>query len=356
MRDSSNVVFALCGDRPHRSTRIGTPESADVVVSTKETPVAEREGRFEHVPVMVDQVRDLIAPVPSGLIVDATLGGGRHAEAILEARPDCSLLGVDRDPSAIESARERLAHFADRVELKRSAFSDVASVVGGRWIAPDDDVVAFLFDLGVSSHQIDRPERGFSYRFDGPLDMRMDPSLETSASDLVNGSSDATLTRMFAANGEGRLAGRIARAIVAARPIDSTRQLADIVEGAVPAAIRRRGHPAARVFQALRIAVNDELVELAAGVSYAIDEVAPGGVVIVIAYHSGEDRIVKDLFVRAERGGCACPTQLPCVCGARPAHERVRRSVQRPDPTEVDRNPRASAARLRALRVIGADI
>jgi 16S rRNA (cytosine1402-N4)-methyltransferase len=213
-----------------------------------------------------------------------------------------------------------------------------------------------LFDLGVSSPQLDRPERGFSYRADAPLDMRMDPEGAATAADLVNTATTRDLARLFADNGEGRFAGRIARAIVAARPVDTTTGLSEIVRDAIPAAARRTGgHPAKRVFQALRIAVNQELDILPGALDDAIGRLAPGGRVAVLAYHSGEDRIVKDRFRQAVTGGCTCPPGLPCVCGAIRLATPVTRKARRPSPAEVDANPRASSARLRVVERIEGD-
>lgn len=300
---------------------------------------------FEHEPVMVGEVLALFAPVPAGLVVDATVGGGGHAAALLGARPDLRLLGLDRDPAAVTAARRRLAPFGERVEVRHARFSALPDLVAQSG-AP---VSGLLFDLGVSSPQLDVAARGFSFRGDAPLDMRMDPTAGPSAADLVNGAAVEELARLFAANGEGRLARRLARAVVAARPITTTGELADVVAAAVPAPARRRGHPARRVFQALRIAVNEELDELAAVLPVALDLLAPGGRLVVISYHSGEDRLVKAAFAEAERGGCTCPPGLPCVCGARPVHRLVFRGARKPSPGEVEWNHRAESARLRAV-------
>jgi 16S rRNA (cytosine1402-N4)-methyltransferase len=201
----------------------------------------------------------------------------------------------------------------------------------------------------VSSPQLDVAERGFSFRQDAAIDMRMDQTSGQSAADLVNQASVGELASLFRDNGEGRLAGRIARAVVAARPLTSTAQLAEVVATAVPAAVRRKGHPARRVFQALRIAVNDELGELATALPVALDALAIGGVCAVMSYHSGEDRLTKELFAEAATGGCTCPPALPCVCGAVARHHLVFRGSRKPSATEVARNRRAESARLRAI-------
>ncbi len=245
---------------------------------------------FEHIPVLRDEVVSLFAPVPPGVVVDATLGGGGHAAALLEAYPEMRVLGLDRDPAALEAAAARLSSFGDRVSVIRSPFSALASVMeeAGRRRPRYPGV---LFDLGVSSPQLDRAGRGFSYRTDGPLDMRMDPESGVTAADLVNGLPEDALARLFRENGEGRLSGRIARAVVGARPLASTGQLAEVVAAAVPPAARRNGHPARRVFQALRIEVNHEQNELRSALPVALSHLAVGGVLAVISYHSGEDRL-----------------------------------------------------------------
>lgn len=302
---------------------------------------------FRHEPVMADQIVDLLRPVPAGTIIDATLGGGGHAERLLEAREDCRLVGIDRDPSALAAAGKRLAKFGDRVTLVHGSFDQLATIMTDLQIR---DVSAALFDLGVSSPQLDRDERGFSYRNDGPLDMRMDPTRSWSARDVVNGYSEEELADVLRVNGDERFANRIARAIVANRPIESTLQLADIVRDAIPAPARRRGgHPAKRTFQAIRIEVNDELSQLPGAIDDAIDALQPGGRVAVLAYHSGEDRIVKDRFRMGATGGCTCPTGLPCVCDAVQTVRLIRPGSIKPTPAEVERNPRASSARLRVV-------
>jgi 16S rRNA (cytosine1402-N4)-methyltransferase len=301
---------------------------------------------FDHIPVLRDEVVSLFAAVPPGVVVDATVGGGGHAASLLERYPELRVLGLDRDPSALEAAAMRLSPFGDRVTLLQSPFSALASVVEDAAVAPLSGVV---FDLGVSSPQLDRAGRGFSYRSDGPLDMRMDPASGVTAADLVNELSEDALARLFRESGEVRLSGRIARAVVAARPLTSTGQLAEVVAAAVPPAARRRGHPARRVFQALRIEVNDEQNELRAALPVALSSLAVGGVLAVISYHSGEDRFVKQSFADAASGGCVCPPGLPCVCGAVPRHDLVFRGARKPSASEVVANPRAEAARLRAI-------
>ena len=304
---------------------------------------------FVHDPVLLDRVLELFAPVPAGTVVDATLGGAGHAAALLEARADLRVLGLDQDPHALAAAQARLAPFGDRAEAHHARFDRLATVVAAAGAA-SQPIVGVLFDLGVSSPQFDRPERGFSYRHDAPLDMRMDPDATTTAADLVNDLPERELADLLRRFADERFANRIARAVVAARPVTTTVQLADLVREAIPAPARRRGgHPAKRTFQALRIAVNDELAVLRTALDRAVEVVSPGGRVIAITYHSGEDRIVKERVRRADDGGCTCPPGLPCVCGAVPEARLLRRGGWAPTAEEIERNPRASSARLRAV-------
>ncbi len=309
-----------------------------------------------HVPVLKDLVVDLLAQAPEGLIVDATLGAGGHAHAVLEARRErhgsASLLGLDRDPDALTLARHHLddlASFDDvTVDYAQVRFDVLGSVLDERGIPA---MAGILLDLGISSMHVDQADRGFSYRNDGPLDMRMDPGLATTAGDLVNGLDERGLAGLLRRYADEKHAGRIARGIVAARPVSSTSHLAEVVRDAVPAAARRTGgHPATRTFQALRIAVNGELEALAGVLPIVIDRLAPGGVAVVIAYHSLEDRPVKRAFAAAAKG-CICPPDLPvCACGRTPIVEHLVRRPARPSEEELATNPRASAARLRAVR------
>jgi 16S rRNA (cytosine1402-N4)-methyltransferase len=301
---------------------------------------------FTHEPVMKDEVVALFAPVPDGAVVDATLGGAGHATAILDAHPHLSIIGIDRDPDAVAAATERLAPYGARATVHHARFDALTDVVDG-------PVSGVLFDLGVSSPQLDRGERGFAFRNDGPLDMRMDPTTGRSAADIVNESSVDELARILRDGGETRWAYRIARAIVDARPIETTAQLAELVRSAIPAAARRTGgHPATRAFQALRIAVNDELAILPGAIDDAIAALAPRGRCVVLAYHSGEDKIVKNRFNEAVTGGCVCPPGLPCVCGAEPKVKLVFRGARKPSPDELARNHRAESARLRACEAV----
>ena len=308
---------------------------------------------FHHVPVMRDEVIAWIAPVPAGRIVDATLGGAGHAIAILDSRSDLTLLGLDRDLSAVAAATRRLVRFESRVVVRHARFDEMGAALdqvdGGREGSPAL-ASAVLFDLGASSHQLDSGERGFSFRQDAPLDMRMDQSTGLTASDVVNEARPDELATILREYGDEKFAARIARAIVARRPISTTVELAEIITSAIPAATRRvGGHPAKRSFQALRIHVNDELSVLRSALDTAIDRLRPGGRCIVLSYHSGEDRIVKDRFVFAATGGCTCPVGLPCNCGALPRGRRLRNGVIRPSATEIAANPRAASALARVF-------
>jgi len=304
---------------------------------------------FEHRPVMLDEVLETFEPLGSGLIVDATVGGGGHADAILSQHPGRRLLGLDRDPEAIRAAGRRLAQHGDRASLARCRFDAVGSLLDDPANTGGEPFVGALFDLGVSSPQLDRGDRGFSHRFDGPLDMRMDPDGPLAAAQVVNDYEHGALARLLRMYADEPHARRIAAAIVAARPILSTGQLAEVVVEAVPAAARRRGrHPAMRTFQAIRIEVNDELAAIEPALTAVIDRLEPGGRVVVIAYHSGEDRIVKHVLRQAADGVCECPSGLPCICGAGPSVRLLRRKVRRPMPVEVAANPRAASARFRS--------
>jgi 16S rRNA (cytosine1402-N4)-methyltransferase len=300
---------------------------------------------FTHRPVMADEIVDLFAPVPPGWLVDATLGGAGHASALLEAHPHLEV--IDQDPDALAAAATRLAPFGDRARTARARFDALAAVVAAE--IPGQPVVGCLFDLGVSSPQLDRAERGFSYRLDAPLDMRMDPAAARSAADVVNTYAEADLARVLRTYGDERFATRIAKAIVAARPVHTTGELAELVRNAIPAPARRRGgHPAKRTFQAIRIEVNEELDVLPVALEAGIDVLAPGGRIVVLSYHSGEDRIVKQVLRDAETGGCICPPGLPCVCGAEPTIRLLRRGGRTPSAAELEANPRAESARLRS--------
>jgi len=311
---------------------------------------------FHHQPVLLDECVAHLDLQSGQTIVDGTVGGGGHAEAILDrTRPDGLLIGLDVDAEALEAARRRLADHSERIRLVHASFRLLTDVVRELGTPRVDGV---LLDLGVSSPQLDRPERGFRFATDTagdtPLDMRMDTSQGRSAADLLAESSDSELERWFREYGELRGARRLARTIVELRrsaPLRTTRDLLQAVERA-GVGRGRRHNPATLVFQALRIAVNDELGALEEGLSAAIELLRPGGRLVVIAYHSLEDRIVKNRLRDAERG-CVCPPSIPiCVCGRNPTLERITRKPLRPGAEEIAANPRARSARLRAARRI----
>jgi len=307
-------------------------------------------SEFEHAPVMRDEIVASLRPVPEGVVLDATLGGGGHAEALLDDRDDLRVLGLDRDPDALDFARRRLSPFGDRLMTHRCRFDALDEAMQVNHV---ETLSGAVFDLGVSSPQLDRAERGFSYRHDGPLDMRMDTDAPWSAEDVVNGYGERQLADVIKRYGDERFARRISAAIVAARPIESTNRLAEVVTSAIPAPARRTGgHPAKRTFQAIRIEVNGELDALPGALDKAIDALAPGGRLAVLSYHSGEDRIAKDRIRLAETGGCECPPELPCVCGAVQTVRIVRGVPKRAGADEQAANRRANSARLRVAEKI----
>jgi 16S rRNA (cytosine1402-N4)-methyltransferase len=294
---------------------------------------------------LLDEVIALFEPVPAGWVLDATLGGGGHSAALLESRPDLRILGVDQDTAALDAARKRLSGYGDRVEFRHARFDELGAIVDGMGL---EGLSGALFDLGVSSHQIDTAERGFSYRFAGPLDMRMDRSRQLTAEVVVNTYSKEALAAVLTEHGDVRAARRVADAIVRRRPLNSTSDLLDAALAGTPARERYRSNPAKKVFQAIRIEVNSELDALTDALDQTIDRLVFGGRAIVLSYHSGEDRIVKERFRRAVTGGCGCPPQLPCVCGAVSEGVLVAKAVKA-SAEEVDANPRSSSVRLRAL-------
>ena len=311
-----------------------------------------------HLPVLADEVIEMLAPAPGSLHIDATLGGGGHTERILEAaNPDGRLLGLDADPAAIARVQARLGPvYGDRLILRQANFRELADVAPAAGFGAVDGA---LFDLGLSSFQLADRERGFGFRTGGPLDMRFDTSRGVPASELLASLDTAELTALFRRYGEEPKAPRIARAIVDARrvaPIATAEELAALVERVLPRNPRqpRRTHPATRVFQALRIAVNEELDALQAGLAAALDLLRPGGRLVVLSYHSLEDRIVKRFF-QAERRGCICPPELPvCVCGRNPRLRLVTSPSLSPTDAEIAINPRARSARLRAAERLAA--
>jgi 16S rRNA (cytosine1402-N4)-methyltransferase len=316
-----------------------------------------KEQEDGHLPVMVDEVLESLAPSPGSLQIDATVGGGGHSRRILAANsPDGRLLGLDADQAAIARTRERLAEFGDRVTLRRANFEELATVATDEHFVPADGI---LFDLGLSSYQLADPERAFSFRAEGPLDMRFDTSRGVPASRLIAELDEKELGDLFRRYGEEPHARRIARAIVTQRdqePITTGARLAQVVAQAapVPPRGRRRVHPATRVFQALRIAVNRELETLPVALSGAVETLGEGGRLAVLSYHSLEDRIVKR-FIQQERRGCICPPEAPiCICGRSPRLAPVGPQPRRPTDAEIARNPRARSALLRTARRLAA--
>ncbi len=299
-----------------------------------------------HVPVMVAEVVQWFTPASAGWIVDGTYGGGGHSRALLDEYPDVRVVGIDRDPDALARATHD-----DRLTLVEANYRHLASILGTQDIP--DHVDGILLDLGVSWHQLDDASRGFSYHRAGPLDMRMGTDAPTTADDIVNSASADELTRIMSRYGEERFARRIAEAIASERPFTDTTSLASCIARAVPAPARRGGHPARKSFQALRIAVNDELNGLAEAMSDVFDLLSVGGRIVVMAYQSLEDRIVKRAMADRARG-CTCPPDLPvCVCGAEPDVRILTRKPIRPTAEEIGRNPRARSAVLRvAERVL----
>jgi 16S rRNA (cytosine1402-N4)-methyltransferase len=331
-------------------------------VSTASTIATEGGDmdRAQHVPVLAGRVTALLSPAlaaDGAVLVDATLGRAGHARALLEACPGLFLVGIDADAAAIEAAGELLAPHAARVTLVHARYDEIPAILASLGIFPPGpaQVMGLLFDLGVSSPQLDDPARGFAYAQDAPLDMRMDQTAERTAADIVNGYPPAELARILREYGEERFARRIAEAVVRERaraPITSTQQLSTIVKDAIPAATRRTGgNPAKRTFQALRIEVNDELGTLRRALPAALDVLAVGGRVVVLAYHSLEDRIVKRELVR--RAADQTPPGLPVPAeAAAPQFRLLTRGAERPDSEEVTGNPRAASARLRAAERI----
>lgn len=303
-----------------------------------------------HIPVMLKETVELLAPVPGKVIVDATLGGGGHAAAILERlQPGGTLIGLDRDREALAQAGAKLGAYRESFIPVKANFRELHRVLQRCGVSALDGI---LFDLGVSSHQLDSPQRGFAYRRDELLDMRMDTEQKQTAVDLLNQLEHGQLASIFRRYGEEKWAGRIASFIVQQRrtgPITHSGKLVEMIREAIPAAARRKGgHPAKRVFQALRIAVNDELESLQEGLQQGIAALRPGGRIVVIAYHSLEDRLVKETFQGRARG-CSCPAALPvCRCGAVAALKIITKKPLLPGEKEREINPRAKSARLRA--------
>jgi 16S rRNA (cytosine1402-N4)-methyltransferase len=304
-----------------------------------------------HRPVLLQETLKYLVPERGGLFVDCTVGLGGHSEAILKSSPESRVLGLDLDPAALEYSRQRLAPFGERFHAVQANFRKIETVLRE---AGENEAAGILVDLGVSSLQFDSPERGFSFRFDAPLDMRMDPTSGPTAADLLQQLPEAEIARIIFEFGEERHSRRIARRIVERReqgqPVTTTAELAELVRLAAGSRKRQQIHPATRTFQALRIAVNNELDGLDEFVSAAVDLLTPEGKFVAISFHSLEDRIVKRELRRLS-GHCECPPRLPvCSCGARKAVEILTRRPVTPGDREVDENPRARSAKLRAAR------
>jgi len=308
---------------------------------------------FKHYSVMLDECIDALNIDPDGIYVDGTLGMGGHSEAIAKRLKGGRLISVDRDERAIKRAGERLAPLMDKITLAHGNFRDLPEILDSLGI---DKVNGMMFDLGVSSPQLDESERGFSYMSDAPLDMRMDESESFSAWNVVNQWPEEKLKRILYDFGEERYAPRIAAAIAERRakaPIDTTFELVDIIKSAMPAAaLREKQHPAKRSFQAIRIAVNDELEAISRLMEEAVDRLATGGRIAVISFHSLEDRIIKNSF-NSRENGCTCPREFPvCVCGFVPTLKSITRKPILPSDRELEENPRSRSAKLRVAEKV----
>ncbi len=309
---------------------------------------------FHHIPIMLAEILEHLGLRPGGIYVDCTLGGGGHSSEIVKRiQPGGRLIGIDQDPEALVAAGKKLTGYAAGVTLVHNNFYRVKEVLAELDIPAVD---GFLFDIGVSSHQLDEAGRGFSYMQDAPLDMRMNPQDKTTAADLVNGLAEVELTRIIREYGEERWAKRIAEFIGRQRqikPVVSTGELVAVIKKAIPAGARREGpHPAKRTFQALRIAVNDELNRFAGALRDAVDLLQPGGRVCVITFHSLEDRIAKETF-RELAGRCMCPPELPvCRCEYKPRVKVITNKPIIPTAAEIDANPRARSAKLRVAQKV----
>ena len=305
---------------------------------------------MSHVSVLLDETIDAVVPDPNGCYIDGTAGGGGHSARLLSKFPKARLLALDRDPAAVERVRERLAEFGVRAQVAHATFDewrDEAAKLG--W----QQVNGIMLDLGFSSFQMDDPQRGFSFMRNGPLDMRMDTTQGQTAADIINSSDEAELVALFYKNGDEPAARRIAKEIVAKRPLSTTHELAGLVYNAVPARRRRdKIHPATLVFQALRIAVNRELSILEDFLAKLPEGLAPHARVAVISFHSLEDRLVKGRFRELSKG-CTCPPGLPvCGCGNKPVMRDIKKKSIKPSEREVALNPRSRSAHLRVAELV----
>ncbi|MBX9639304.1 MAG: 16S rRNA (cytosine(1402)-N(4))-methyltransferase RsmH [Mycobacteriaceae bacterium] len=354
--DAQVAALAAGGDAQVATLRLGGCGQV-----RKGVGVVDGSGDFGHVPVLLQRCVELLSPAltryhsdgSQAVLVDATLGAGGHAERFLSDFPGLQLIGLDRDPSALDIARTRLARFADRVTLVHARYDNLTAALIESGYSATSSIDGVLFDLGVSSMQLDRPERGFAYARDAPLDMRMDAESPLTAADIVNTYDEAALADILRRYGEERFAGRIAAHIVRRRahtPFTSTGELVALLYQAIPAPARRTGgHPAKRTFQALRIAVNDELNSLRSAVPAALEALTVAGRIAVLAYQSLEDRIVKRIFAEAvaSRSPAGLPMELP---GHGPRFRSLTRGAERAAAVEIAHNPRSAPVRLRALQ------
>ena len=312
--------------------------------------MASQPTRSVHVPVLLEEVLQFLEPQRRGLVLDATIGLGGHASAILDlAGPAGHLLGIDRDVEALDLAAQRLARFRGQYQLVHGRFSEVREIAAQRGIERFQGILA---DLGVSSLQLDSPERGFSFQKEGPLDMRMDQDLDLTAAEVVNHYPERDLANLIFTYGEERHSRRIARAIVKARPLRSTKALAEVIAQAIRLRAHQQIHAATRTFQALRIFVNDELAQIPKFIQAAADLLASGGRIAIISFHSLEDRVVKECFRKLSRN-CVCPPEiLLCQCGNRRWLKLVTKKPVVPSQAEMERNPRSRSAKLRVAEKI----
>ena len=311
---------------------------------------------FHHISVLLNECIDNLNIRPDGIYVDGTMGGGGHSLEIAKRLTTGRLICIDQDPNAHEAAAKRLAEYKDRITFVRDNFGNIANILDSLGIEKIDGM---LLDIGVSSHQLDEAERGFSYQQDAPLDMRMNPDRPFSAYDVVNGYDEDELDRVIFTYGEERRARRIAQFIVKereAKPIETTGELVDIIKKAVPKGARKDGpHPAKRTFQAIRIEVNGELEVLQRAIDDVAARLAVGGRLCIITFHSLEDRIVKEAF-RKQENPCICPPQFPvCVCGKKPLGRVITRKPILPSKEELEENPRSRSAKLRVLEGVSQD-
>ena len=311
---------------------------------------------FHHISVLLNECIDNLNIRPDGIYVDGTMGGGGHSLEIAKRLTTGRLICIDQDPNAHEAAGKRLAEYKDRITFVRDNFGNIANILDSLGIEKIDGM---LLDIGVSSHQLDEAERGFSYQQDAPLDMRMNPDRPFSAYDVVNGYDEDELDRVIFTYGEERWARRIAQFIVKereAKPIETTGELVDIIKKAVPKGARKDGpHPAKRTFQAIRIEVNGELEVLQRAIDDVAARLAVGGRLCIITFHSLEDRIVKAAF-RKQENRCICPPQFPvCVCGKKPLGRVITRKPILPSKEELEENPRSRSAKLRVLEGVSQD-